>query len=111
MRIDPSLWDNGAAFAMFTSMLLSYGAMLAYLGTLLFSLPCALIMLDKGRLNFVNVMVATVLLALVYCLVLNVILIRIYTFIPNVVAWSVFAVIVSGLCFYLIGVWTPCKKQ
>lgn len=111
MWMDPSWGENGAAFAMFSWLLLTCGARLAYLGALLIALPYALVMLGRKQLSFVSVMVATELLAPVYCLALNVTMSRHYVFVPNVVAWSVPAVVVSGFCFYLIGVWEPTSRH
>jgi hypothetical protein len=68
-------------------------------------------MLDKERLNFLNVMASTMLLALIYYVALKTVVEQFYAVVPNLAIYSVPAVIVSGLCFYLVGVWNPSRRR
>lgn len=101
----PGVQVNDVGMAMFALFVLNVGLGLAYLGALCFGLPYVLFMLDRDRLNFRAVMAPTLVLSLVYCGVVYASLRDYYSFAEAVAALSVPAVILSGLSFYLIGVW------
>ena len=90
------------------------GLVVPYLGALCLGLPYVIILLGRRWLNFRAVMIATLIFALVYPAIVYLSLCD--TLHPShplaeaVAAPQIAAVLLSGLCFYFIGVWELRKE-
>jgi len=93
-------------------LLLDAGGM-AYIGALLVMLPCVLVALDAGRLKFRTIIAPTAVLSPVFALIIYGALKGRFPFpFAEVTAMlSIFGVIISGLCFYFIGVWKSQERN
>jgi hypothetical protein len=83
--------------------------------TLFLLIPYVLVMLARDRLNFRTVMLPTVVMAMVYGLLVYASLhsdnSEKYPWIAQTMGMlSTLGVILSGLCFYFVGVWGTAKK-
>ena len=99
---------DGPAKVMLGAFFGVVGLGVPYLGALLFGLPYTLVMLDQGRLSFRVVVVPTLIFSAVYPVIVYLSLCDMrfsHRSAWAVAAPQVFAVVVSGLSFYLLAVW------
>jgi hypothetical protein len=105
---------DGPANIMLGSFVFIAGLLVPYLGAWGFGLPYyAVVMLGRGRVGFLAVMIPTLIVSLVYALMVYSSLCDFHPPHPlaeNVAVPQVPAVILSGVCFYLIGVWKPYRR-
>jgi hypothetical protein len=99
---------DGPANIMLGAFAVVVGLGVPYCGTLCLALPYVIVLRGRGRLNLRMVMIATLIFSLVYAAVVCLSLGDMHPPHPlaeGVALPQVPAVIFSGLCFYLIGVW------
>jgi hypothetical protein len=98
---------DGPAAVMLGAFVIVLGLLAPFTCLILVGLPYALIMLMKGRLNLLAVALPTLFLAVVYALVLyrSLLYYRHPAFALSVALLSVPGVMLSGLCFYVVGAW------
>jgi len=83
----------------------TFGVGMVYVCVLCFGVPYIVLIRRAGRLNFRTVMAPILLLSWVFSVVVYASLQGDYSFAASVAALCVPGVVLSGLCFYLLGVW------
>ncbi len=85
----------------------------AYFGAWCIALPITVLILisDDLKLNFRVVMIMTLVFSAAYGAFVYVSFQKTYWFAGPLARLSVPGVIASGLCFYLIAVWSPCNRR
>jgi len=110
----PGAHVNAPAMVVLFVILFGVGFVMVYFGTLCLGLPYVIRLIQKGQLSFRNIMVVVLPLSLVYA---GIVYVALSPMIPrDPLAWfvamcSIPAVIMSGLCFYLISVWRPLGRD
>ena len=107
LTLNPGVQANDVGMVMLGIFVLNVGIGFAYFGAFCFGLPYILFMLERGQLNFRAVMTLTAVLSFVYGGIVYASLVNNYSFAGIVAILSVPAVILSGLSFYFISVWSP----
>jgi hypothetical protein len=87
------------------SFVLTFGVGMVYLCVLCLGVPYVLLLSKAGRLNFRTITVTTLMVSWVYSVLVYVSLQKDFSFAGTVAALCMPGVILSGLCFYFIGVW------
>jgi hypothetical protein len=107
----PGVQVNDVGMLVLGMFVLNVGMGLAYFGALCFGLPYVLAMSHKNRLTFRTIMAPTAVLSFVYGGIVYVSLVSDYSFAGIVTVLSVPTVILSGLSFYFISVWSPLDSK
>ena len=107
----PGVPVNDIGMLVLGMFVLNVGIGLAYLGALCFGLPYVLVMSHKSHLTFRTIMAPTAAISFVYGGIVYASLVSHYSFAGIVAVLSVPTVILSGLSFYFISVWSPLDSK